>query len=110
MTEPQKTNPNVNEPRKQSAFFWTMLGLSVLDIIMLFWLLNPLPRASKHQRVSPAVQSIAELGPRALYNGKPSPLGRVAVPRAASGRSSSLVADASRRPKLLSAVYMPVGN
>ena len=109
MTETRTTdpkNPRDSEVRKPSAFFWTMLGLSILDIILLFWMLNPVSGAFKEQkRPSYALHSIAD--PEAITSSvqKPSPLGRVAGSRAASGNNGSLVADANRRPKLVPAIY-----
>ena len=109
MTETRTTdpkNPEDSEVRKPSAFFWMMLGLSILDIIMLFWILNPVSGAFKEQnRPSYALQSIVDLEAIASSVQKPSPLGKVAGPRAASGRSGSFVEDASRRPKLVPAIY-----
>ena len=103
-TDPK--NPKDNEIRKPSAFFWTMLGLCILDIFMLFLILNPVSGALKGtKRPVYATSSIAELEPITSTVQKPSPLGRVAGSRAASGKHDSLVADANRRPKLLPAVY-----
>ena len=109
MTETRTIRQEPDELPKTSAFFWTMLALCILDIILLFWIFNPLRHAPRERfqhselgrgiaRITPVTQ--AELA-------KPSPLGKVAGPRAATHNHVSFAADASRRPRLVAAANRP---
>ena len=105
MTETGTNNPSADESPKISAFFWTMLVLCVLDVILLFWIFNPLRRASSDSYQQSAL--VVPIARRATAGSgpseKPSPLGKVAGPRTAMHRSVSLVAAASRRPAVVAA-------
>jgi hypothetical protein len=67
----------VNSAYIDRSFFRTMLAMAALDIILLFWILNPLARPSKSllawHRVSPPVQQMVVVNAAP----KPSPLGGI---------------------------------
>ena len=111
MTETKAINQEPDEFRKASAFFWTMLGLCILDLILLFWIFNPFRRPARepHQRTG-IVGTLARLTPVVSeQSNKPSPLGKVAGARAATHNHVSFAADASRRPRLVAAANHPAG-
>ena len=105
MAETTTINQEPDESQKTSAFFWTMLALCILDIILLFWIFNPLRRPPKerfqHSELGHSIARLAPATPDELA--KPSPLGKVAGSRAAAHSHVSFAADASRRPRLVAA-------
>lgn len=67
------SRPASNQP---SSFFRTMLALAALDIVLLFWILNPLSKPSHvepswRRLAAPEIQQVTTVGV------KPSPLGAV---------------------------------
>ncbi len=64
--------------RKNTPFFWTMVALAALDVILLFWLLNPVAKSADYFTPSrlKASQARTTLGDA---GSKPSPLGAVAT-------------------------------
>ncbi|MDQ2948282.1 MAG: hypothetical protein M3Y27_20485 [Acidobacteriota bacterium] len=62
----------------RNSFFWTMVALAVLDIILLFWILNPLSSAKND--IIPSRLSASQV--RTIFGdaaSKRSPLGSVAT-------------------------------
>ena len=111
MVETSTINEHSEGSRKPSRFFWTMLALSILDAILLLWLFNPIGRSSK-ESYSPTSRTTLTRQAGANFEliashqtGKPSPLGKVAGSRPATRKIDPFVADASRRPKLMPALY-----
>jgi hypothetical protein len=109
VTETRTINQESDGFRKTSAFFWTMLALCILDLILLFWIFNPLRHAPRerfqHSELGHTVARIKPVTPDELA--KPSPLGKVAGSRAATHNHVSFAADASRRPRLVAAANHP---
>lgn len=67
---------------RRAAFNWSLLGLFVLDLVLLFWLLNPFAAQSAQHRVfADASQAPVAYESNAVSD-KPSPLGPVAVHKA----------------------------
>lgn len=63
-----------------SSFFWTMIALAALDVILLFWILNPLSKPSSNLPV--ARLTVAEARVSHGYDGaKHSPFGPVTTSR-----------------------------
>ena len=55
------------------VFFWTMLALAALDIILLFWILTPLPKPAKTADTQTFRTTLGD------STAKRSPLGTVAL-------------------------------
>lgn len=60
--------------RSASVFFRIMIALAVLDIVLLFWILNPLSKPSANL---PVVSASGPAAVEARGAPKPSPLGAV---------------------------------
>ena len=85
-------NNERDHARSESPFFWTMLVLSLLDVLLLFWIFNPIAWADqsfRQTRDTPSTQQMLAES-RLVDSSKPSALGKVAGPH-------------SRRPVHLSA-------
>ena len=61
-----------------SSFFWSMLALAVLDVVLLFWILNPLSKPSNVLHSNSTMRPHSEIVTAEEL--KPSPLGAVAKP------------------------------
>ncbi len=72
---------------RRAAFNWSLLGFFVLDLILLFWLLNPFEAAAA-QRSRVFATRVQTVEASDSFD-KPSPLGTVVVhPRALRARAS----------------------
>jgi hypothetical protein len=71
-------SPEFSSVSGSRSFFWTMVALAALDIILLFWILNPLSRPVDylHSAKLSGVQVESTLGNGEL---KRSPLGSIAT-------------------------------
>jgi hypothetical protein len=58
--------------KNNTTFRWTMVGCSVLDIVLLFWMLNPFPHRMDNARLCPELADI-DVADSAIS--KPTPLG-----------------------------------
>jgi hypothetical protein len=77
------TYPAPDWPRiRRSAFNWSLLGFFVLDLVLLFWLLNPFAAQSAQHRVFPNTAQAAVTYESNAVSDKPSPLGPLAVHKA----------------------------
>ncbi len=70
--------------QSRTAFFWTMVALAALDIILLFWLLNPVSKSADDFHRSPISSAKTMNAPTTRSTvedpgHKPSPLGGTAA-------------------------------
>lgn len=68
---------------RRAAYSWSLLGFCLMDVVLLFWLLNPFSGpAAPHSRVfADQTQTVATYDADAVAS-KPSPLGSVVVHKA----------------------------
>ncbi len=74
----------------RTAFFWTMVALAALDIILLFWLLNPVSKSANDFHSSRTVHASTTRTILQDPGNKPSPLGATAsrvAPKMSGSRS-----------------------
>jgi len=71
---PSYIEPAVS-PARASSFFWTMIALAALDVVLLFWIVNPLS-ARADSLPSPSVTAAKVQVVQALSD-KPSAFGSV---------------------------------
>jgi membrane protein required for beta-lactamase induction len=77
------TYPAPDWPRvRRAAFNWSLLGFFVLDLVLLFWLLNPFAAQSAQHRVFTNQAQAAVTYESDATGDKPSPLGPVVAHRA----------------------------
>jgi hypothetical protein len=74
------TYPAPDWPRIRTAVYnWSLLGFGLLDVILLFWLLNPLAAQPAHHYRLVMNQSQAPVSDQGAIADKPSPLGSIVV-------------------------------
>jgi hypothetical protein len=77
------TYPAPDWPRiGRVAFNWSLLGFFLLDLVLLFWLLNPFAAQTAQHRVFTNQAPAAGAYENDATGDKPSPLGPVVVHRA----------------------------
>ena len=75
-------------PQRAPSFFWVMIALSVVDLFLLFWILNPLARHDSSVRLTASPVETEEVG-SGQAGDKPSPFGPVYIAKAATRHATA---------------------
>ena len=71
------------------SFGWAMLALVIVDIVLLFWVFNPMAKTDQDVRLTPPLSVTVEQFASSPQIEKPSPLGALAqFRRVATGRTA----------------------